>query len=237
MKRAIGIALAGLIAAGSFTSAGANKHASANPKTVKFKSATLIVETNGTDGDAGLQIDLDHEPWRSISIARPDGQMIFDVRNRGVLKDYGLTELFSESSEPPFTQFPFAEFKKLFPEGRYTFTGETIDGGMMKSRVRLTHNIPAAPEVTSPEEGSTVPADGLVVEWLPVTSPAGIEIAEYLVGLSGLTVTGLKAELPADATGLTIPAEILESGDYTLEVLAIEVGGNQTITEVHFTVA
>lgn len=55
-----------------------------------------------------------------------------------MLKDYGLTELFSESSEPPFTEFPFAEFKKLFPEGQYTFTGQTIAGVKVKSLVTLT---------------------------------------------------------------------------------------------------
>ncbi len=205
---------------------------------VPFKKAILRVEMNATDGDAGLQVDLDHAPWKSITISRPDGRKILDVVTRGVLKGYGLTELFSESSEPPFDTFPLEEFKKLFPEGTYTFTGETIEGERMKSSVPLTHDFPAGPEITSPEEDSTVPADGLVVEWLPVTEPAGIEIKSYQV----LVVRDdpkrvLDATLPADATSLTIPAEFLQSGDYKVEVLAIEVGGNQTLTEVAFTVA
>src|SRR5687767_14334065 len=70
--------------------------------TVEFNRAQLRVEINATDGDGGLQIDLDHDPWRSLSLTRPDGQHIFEVHNRGVLQDLGLTELFSESSEPPF---------------------------------------------------------------------------------------------------------------------------------------
>ncbi len=237
MKRATGIALAGLLA-GSLTFAGVAKHVSATSKTVEFKKATLIVETNGTDGDAGLQVNMDHEPWKSFSITRPDGKRILDIMNRGPLKGYGLTELFSESSEPPFSEFPFAEFKKLFPAGRYTFAGETIDGVKVKSLVTLTHNIPAGPEITSPVEGSTVPSDALVVEWLPVTSPAGIDIKGYQV----LVVRDdpkrvLDATLPADATSLTVPAEFLQSGDYKVEVLAIERGGNQTLIEVAFTVA
>lgn len=240
MKRtvAIGIALAGLVAAGSLTYAELPKQGSVKSRTVEFKKATLIVETNATDGDAGLHVSIDHEPWKSFSITRPDGQEILDVRNRGVLREYGLTELFSESSEPPFTEFPFAEFKNLFPEGRYTFSGQTIDGVQMKSLVTLTHNIPAGPEITSPAEGSTVPADAVVVEWLPVTEPAGIEIKGYQV----LVVRDdpklvLDATLPADATRLSIPAEFLQSGAYKVEVLAIEKGGNQTLTEVAFTVA
>ena len=47
MTPAIGIALAGLIAAGSLTIAGVANQASAKARAVEFKSATLIVETNG----------------------------------------------------------------------------------------------------------------------------------------------------------------------------------------------
>ena len=97
--------------------------AASQNETIEFKRAHMRVEINATDSDAGLQIDLDHEPWRSISVRDPNGRKILDVLNRGVLKGYGLTELFSESSEPPFDEFPLEEFKKLFPAGDYTFEG------------------------------------------------------------------------------------------------------------------
>ena len=209
-------------------------------ETVEFKRAQLRVELNSTDGDAGLQIDLDHEPWKSISIKTPDGRTILDVKNQGVLKSYGLTELFSESSEPPFTTFPLTEFQKLFPAGDYLFEGRTVDGTRMESTVTLTHNFPAGPMITSPEEDATVSADGLVIEWDPVSEPAGIEIVRYQVLVISEDGPGqvLSAFLPADATSIAIPAELLTTaGTYKVEVLALEQSGNQTLTEVSFSIS
>jgi hypothetical protein len=208
-------------------------------ETVEFTQALLRVEINATDGDAGLQIDLDHDPWSSISLTKPDGQTILEVENEGVLKDYGLTELFSESSEPPFSEFPLSEFKKLFPAGEYVFEGRQIDGTRMRSTFTLTHNFPEGPVILSPEEGSTVAPDALVVEWEPGTQPAGIEIVRYqvLVVSEADPVHTFSTFLSADASSIAIPPEFLSSpGEYKVEVLAIERSGNQTLTEITFTV-
>ncbi len=203
--------------------------------TVKFKAADLKVEVNATDGDAGLQVFLDHEPWRSISISRPDGQKILDVTTQGVLKDYGLTELFSESSEPPFEEFPLAEFKKLFPEGKYTFVGETIDGVRMRSRVPLTHDFPAGPRIRSPRDGSTQSPNGVFVDWDPVRD---LEIVNYQVVVvkESEPKRVLEATLPNSVTSFRVPPEFMErGGEYKAEVLAIEESSNQTLSEVAFT--
>ena len=48
-------------------------------KPVRLKAATLIVEVNATDGDAGLQVFLDGEPWRSMRITAPNGREIASV--------------------------------------------------------------------------------------------------------------------------------------------------------------
>lgn len=213
----------------------------AAPKTamVEFNRAQLRVEINATDGDAGLQIDLDHDPWRSLSLTRPDGQLIFEVRNRGVLQDYGLTELFSESSEPPFTTFPLKEFKKLFPAGNYVFDGVQIDGTPMRSVVALTHDFPDGPQITAPEEDSVAKADGLVVRWNAVTTPVGIQIVRYqvLVVDESRGVRVFSADLPRSARSITVPEEFLTSnGVYKVEVLAIERSGNQTLSELSFSV-
>lgn len=209
---------------------------SAAGDTVAFEEATLIVETNATDGDAGLQVFLDHEPWKSIAISRPDGTKILDVTTRNVLRDYGLTELFSESSEPPFSEFPFEEFKKLFPAGRYTFAGETIEGVKLQSSVTLTHDIPDGPKILSPEEDSTVAVDELVVRWEPGTQPEGIEIVAYEVIVEREDpLRVFSADLPATARELSVSPEFMQAGtEYKVEVLAIEKGGNQTLTEVPF---
>ncbi|MGH2704464.1 MAG: hypothetical protein ACRDJ4_05025 [Actinomycetota bacterium] len=237
MRRLAWTAVFVLIAASLITTVAVAKRSPGKSQPAPFKQATLIVETNATDGDAGLQISLDHEPWRSIAIDGPDGRRLLDITTRGVLQDYGLTELFSESSEPPFTKFPLERFKNLFPAGRYTFVGQTIGGATFQSSVVLTHNIPAGPVISSPAQGSTVSRDDAVVRWEPVTEPAGIDIVGYqvLVTREG-PLRVFSADLPGGATSLHIPAEFLESGvGYKVEVLAIERGRNQTLTEVAFT--
>lgn len=233
MNRRIWLVVAAVLAAIPMTVNAASAQA-----TVPFNRAQLRVEINSTDGDAGLQIDLDHDPWRSIRLIAPDGRVLVDVRNRGVLKGYGLTELFSESSEPPFTTFPLSEFRKLFPAGDYVLEGREIDGTPMRSTVTLSHDFPAGPEITAPAEDATVGRNDLVVRWNPVTEPAGIDIVRYqvLVVDEQDPVHTLSLFLPASARSIAIPREFLTRGDYKTEVLAIEESGNQTLTEVAFSV-
>jgi hypothetical protein len=69
-------------------------------KSVRLDEVTMIIEVNATDGDAGLQVFLDGEPLRRMTISAPDGRRIVAVNTRTRLGNYGLTELFSESSEP-----------------------------------------------------------------------------------------------------------------------------------------
>lgn len=174
-----------------------------------------------------------------MALYRPDGRKILDVKNQGVRKDYGLTELFSESSEPSFEKFPLDELKKLFPEGEYRLTGETIEGDKLESIVTLTHDFPAGPEILTPKEDSTVPANNLAVSWEKVSEPDGIKIIGYQVlVVREDPLRTFSAELPATATSIRIPPEFLEAGvEYKVEVLAIEANRNQTLTELTFKVA
>ena len=203
-----------------------------------FKAADLKVEINATDGDAGLQIFLDDDAWRHITIINPAGRVMVDVSATGPLKDYGLTELFSESSEPPFDEFPLAEFRLLFPEGNYLFLGQLVDGSLLRSEVPLTHDFPSGPIIIAPR-GAMQPGEPVVVRWLPVVTPRSVNIVGYqvLVVEEGMTTRTLSADLPATTRQLTVPPEFLQPGiEYKVEVLAIESSGNQTLTEKTFMV-
>jgi hypothetical protein len=212
--------------------------ARAASKPIRLAESKLIVEVNATDGDAGLQVFLDGEPWRSMTMTGPDGQTVLEVEGEGRLESYGLTELFSESSEPPFTEFPLAEFKKLFPEGRYSFTGETVKGRRLIGDARLSHDIPDGPEVTSPAEDSTVGRSNVVARWNAVDESGGIDIVGYRVIVTHENpLRVFNADLPASARRMPVPAEFLQSGvEYKLEVQTIEESGNQTLTEIAFSV-
>src|SRR5262245_25722926 len=235
-----GVALAALVPVTAWhfvSSAGAE-----NPKEVPFDDARLKIEFNSTDGDAGLQVFADAEAWRHVTVTNPQGHKVLDVDAAQVIRNFGLSELFSESSEPSFDVLPFADFKRLFPAGVYTFRGQGIDGQELKSTFTLTHAIPDGPKITSPADGATLPANGVTVRWQPVTTPAGVHIVAYelivIADHSGLGTAERTVDvtLPPTATDLAVPPQFLTPGGYKTEVLAIERSGNQTLAEVAFTV-
>jgi hypothetical protein len=206
---------------------------------VRLDEATMIVEVNATDGDAGLQVFLDGEAWRTMTVLRPDGREIIDIDTKSRLKNYGLTELFSESSEPTFEEFSLKKFKRLFPEGKYGFDGTTIEGDRLVGKAKLSHDIPDGPNITSPADGATVAPDNVVASWGPVPQPAGVNIVGYRAIVEREDpLRVFSVDLPASATSVTIPSEFLEPGiEYKLEVQAIEASGNQTLTEITFLVS
>lgn len=197
----------------------------------------LFIEINATDGDAGLQLNLDGEKWDNMRIINPRGETILAVSGSTRLRGYGLTGLTFESAEPPFTQFPFSRFKARFPAGRYRFRGATVGGRKLVDSDVLTHLIPKKPVIVSPAEDAEVPTRGLTVRWNRVTGPRGVRIVHYQV-----IVTQVKPErvldltMPPTATLVSIPPEfLLPRKEYSLEVLAREASGNQVITEISFT--
>lgn len=236
---AVGLALVGLAPA---LVLGSTAGAQSAPPTIPFPDARLKIEYNATDRDAGLQVFLDAPAWRRISITNPAGRKVLEVEAEEVIRSYGLTELFSESSEPPFKEFPFREFKRLFPEGKYTFRGQTIEGERLHSTFTLTHKVPDGPTIVSPSADATIAPNDLVVKWRPVTSPAGVNVVAYQVLVVadapalGNPKRVLDVMLPGTATRLPVPAVFLVPGTYKAEVLAIEKSGNQTLTEVAFTI-
>jgi hypothetical protein len=210
---------------------------------IPFDDARLKIEYNSTDGDAGMQFFVDVEEWQHVQITNPSGRKVADFSASQVIRDFGLSELFSESSEPSFDELPFDDFKQLFPEGDYTFTGETIDGQKLKSTFTLSHTVPDGPTITAPGEGATVAPDSLVVTWLPDDSPAPVDVTMYEVLVVDDAVGVPNPErsfdvmLPGDATSVNVPSQFLTPGSYKTEVLAIDRSGNQTLSEVAFTVA
>lgn len=121
----------------------------------------------------------------------------------------------------------------------------------------FTHVIPAEPEITHPplvpdlDEADPPVLDGagLVVRWEPVTATiegSAVEITGYQV-----IVTEEEAEDPngwarpiydvhvdPEVTALAVPAGFVRAGTlYEVEVLAIELSGNQTISVGFFRTA
>ena len=82
----------------------------------------------------------------------------------------------------------------------------------------------------------------VTVAWNPVTTSYfgdPIHIRGYEVIVENEIDTNFDVHMPAEqGTQLTVSSEVLKPGhDYIFEVLAIEEGGNQTITEGCFSTA
>lgn len=217
---------------------------------IPFSIARMIIEFNSSAnegvGDIGVQVLIDGEPWRSLKIKSPDGKEILDVKASRSLRNQGLTEFFFESSEPSLDEVPLADFLARFPEGRYEFEGKTIDGLDIEGEAVFTHVIPAGPKIVAPEVDAKIdPAKPLVIEWEAVTKTiddSDVKIVAYQViveradnALLGAVRRNFDIKLAATTDPVqrvTVPPQFLEPGtEYKFEILAIEQGGNQTITE------
>lgn len=169
--------------------------------------------------------------------------------------ELGLADLFFESREPPNDQLAVNDLLGGFPEGEYLVGALGHDGVARMASATFSHAIPAEPTITAPslvDEEETaneavVEPSGLVVSWEPVTKTiAGdpVDITAYQVIITkvehddphGFSRPIYDVHLGPDATTLAVPGEFLEPATiYELEVLAIEVSGNQTISLGFFT--
>ena len=210
---------------------------------IPFDVAMVFFELNNGTGqpvDLGLHIRADGESWRFLKITGPGSTQILDLQNKGEFRNTGGSEFFIEGAEPPVTEVPISETLAKFPKGTYWFVGKTTDGVDMRSKATLTHVVPKGPVVGA----SVGPGPSVSITWNGVTqrhpdfpNPNGpITIDAYQVIVDTFQVT-----LPHTGLGpytVTLPPQFvatLDSGPHGFEVLAIEKGGNQTITEGSFT--
>jgi len=204
-------------------------------ETIEIEELRFFFEYNDTDEDLGVQLELGAEPWSCMKIVDPCGNTILEVEGEDTLEDFGLSDLCFESNEPSFDEMTPEEILALFPEGDYKFLGRTIEGDKLVGTATLTHDIPDAPLICSPEEDEVVDPEDVVVTWNPVTTPSGIEIVAYQVIVTNDDDPFFRYDVrvPADATSLSVPAEFFEEDAlYELEVLAVEESGNQTISSL-----
>ena len=222
----------------------------ASGRTTKIATAKLIIEYNFTDGDLGVHGAFDDDGWKALCVFDPNGRPVLVVGPRGQLLDLTMAGIFFESREPPTAEFSFADLRAAFPEGQYRVRGETFDGTSLVGSATFTHDVPKPPTITSPEiadepKGATknpVSRQGLVIGWDRVRKTvdgAPVDITGYEVIVTkevhddpnGFSRPTYDVHLPPNVTSLPVPKRFLERGTvYELEVLALEVSGNQTIS-------
>lgn len=237
--------LMGGLAAGYTAVSEANQQAPlrSDREVVKIADARMKFEINATDQDGGIQVFLDAEQWKRMSIFDPKGRKIFTTVTKGIMAKQGGTELFLESAEPTFDELSLRALLERWPAGRYGFRGTGLDGEILVGSARLTHDLPAGPVLVSPTEeaGPQAPAS-TTLRWRRVPPPNGSPIIGYQVlvvepetGIRALPTITLDVMMPPTANQLKVPNGFLQPGtEYEWEVLAIEEGGNQTLSSSTF---
>jgi len=248
--RFIFISIVAFVAGVTFFAASAQEQA-------EFSELRVLIEINSTDGDVGFHTLIDGDGWEEVTIRDPEGEKIYTVKGFGSVDEQGLTENFFESAEPSCDEVPLAEFLDRFPAGEYVFSGKTGEGGQLEGQAVLTHDLPRAPVNLAPTGDGIDAGNPVTISWtegsdLGNCPPGGATIGEpELFGYQIVVeredpepVVVFSAELPPDATGVTIPPEFLfADAIYKYEVIAIEqqgdeeteiTKGNQTISEDFF---
>jgi hypothetical protein len=210
--------------------------------------AKLLIEHNATDKDTGFQGFGDGDPWKQLQV-NPATPLVV-VSAEGGLLDFGLTELFFETSEPPNDEVSIADVLARIPEGAYAFAGNMVGASESRLTATFTHRIPAGPKLLTPTSAANdVDPHNTVISWEAVSETVDgspdIEIVGYEVIVEkdvepanphGFAQSTFSVHLPASATRVTIPQEFMEAGaPYKFEVLAIEESGNQTLASAAFT--
>ena len=213
---------------------------------VRLPATKLYIEHNSTDEDTGVHGLFDGVDWTTLCVFDPRGRQILEVEPKRQLRRQSISGIFFESAEPPNDEVPIERILARFPEGNYSVRGRTSEGGRLTGTAIFTHAIPAGPVIIHPQDGDVVPASDLEVSWEHVTMTitgepiirTGYEVIvtkEVPDDPNGFSRPVLDVHLPPSESSLTIPDEFLEADTtYELEVLVLEVSGNQTISVVFF---
>lgn len=213
---------------------------------VRLPTTKLFIEHNATDEDTGVHGAFDGVDWQKLCVFDPGGRLVLEVEPHGQLRNLSISGIFFESREPPNEEVPIARILAWFPEGLYAVRGRALDGRRLTGAATFTHNIPAAPVIVFPRDGETVSAAGFTVMWNPVLTTLDgrpLKTTAYQVIITkdvpddphGFSRPTFDVHVPPSERSLTVPREFLEpKTHYELEVLGLEVSGNQTISSLFF---
>lgn len=214
--------------------------------TIRLPATKLIIEHNATAADTGVHGFFDGTDWTELEILDPRGRPIFEFEPKRQFRTQSISGVFFESAEPPNDEVPISEILRRFPEGRYPVRGCTPDGERLTGSALFTHDIPEAPVITFPLDGNTVPASNLTVMWNHVTTTlegdplnrTGYELIltkDVADDPNGFSKPTLSIHLPPSVTSCSVPNQFLQPGSrYEIEVIVLEVSGNQTISSLFF---
>jgi hypothetical protein len=149
--------------------------------------------------------------------------------------------------DPEEPEIVLTDLLSAWPAGKYIFKG-TGEDATFRGVAFLSHKVPAGPKILAPDDGEVVSADeNLLIRWRAVTGPiipelGPVNVVGYHVVIADATnqepfppgkiPAQFDVDVPRQVTSFLVPKQFLQSGRiYEFEILATEVGGNQTIAE------
>lgn len=208
---------------------GCGKHS--GPST-PFDKASVHFEQNATDGDVEVifKVAGGDQGLAKLTVVSPDGHTVVDFTAPDA-STLGIRQFHFESPEPA----DVASLKSAYPEGAYTFAGETVGGDRFHGESKLHHKLPATAEFVQPAAGALrVGIEDLEITWTPVKDLAAyvIEIAQDELGIN------LTAKLPTSEARFSMPdGFLLPATEYQLSIGTVTEDGNISFVETTFTTA
>jgi hypothetical protein len=194
---------------------------------IGFSELRMTLEQNATDGDTEVVLFAkgQDDGLERLVITAPNGRRVakFDGDGRGI----GIREFNLESAEPPDLDAVLTSF----PEGKYSFAGNTVTGECITGDAVLSHQIAPATVLRTPLEDQVVPIDQLVLSW-----DAAVGAERYVIELnnedSGREFT---FQVFPPTTSVPIPVHFLEpDSEYQFAVGVKTADGNVTFVELTF---
>ena len=197
-----------------------------------FGEASVHFEQNATDGDIEVVFEVDggDEGLAKLTVVSPDGHTVvnFTAPDASTL---GIRQFHFESPEPA----DVASLKSAYPQGVYTFAGETVGGDKLHGESKLNHKLPATTEFVQP----AADALGVGVEDLEITWTYVKDLAAYVIEIEQDELhISLTAKLPGSEARFSMPDGFLLPGtEYNLNIGTVNEDGNISFVETTFTTA
>lgn len=203
-----------------------------SPTGVAFVRANVHFEQNATDEDVEVVFEAKGgaEGLAKLTVVSPDGRTVvnFTAPDASTL---GIRQFRFESPEPKDVK----SLKAAYPEGVYTFSGETAAGVKLEGKSTLSHMLPAPVSFVQPKaEAEGVAVKNSVITWAPVKN-----VTAYIVYIEQDELqVEFTARLPGTVPKFAVPdGFLLPDTQYTLGIGTVTEEGNVSFVETWFTTA
>ena len=196
-------------------------------KALLFSYVNIHLEKNVTDGDveAVIEIRVDDHGLTKLTVVSPSGKTILDFESpdKAIM---GIRQFRFESPEPKNEE----SLKSAYPEGKYTFSGETTSGKKLSGTSSLSHIFPKAGKITQPSLNTkNLSTSNLKISW--GSEKDAVSFTVYVENDD----FNFTATLPSSKTMLIIPEGYLEAKTlYMLGLGTQSKNGNISFVEMEF---